>query len=74
MATGRVLQWDEEAGWGVVESPAFDGPIWTHFSHVEISDSPGGYRRLVPGAAVEVLAERADQDGYRWRATRVRPV
>ena len=75
MASGRVLQWNEEAGWGVIESPEFDGPIWTHFSHIEPADrntSPGGFRRLRPDDTVDVTAERADQDGYRWRATWVR--
>lgn len=72
---GRVLQWHRDDGWGVVESPEFDGPIWVHFSNIEPSDratSPGGYRSLHVDEDVDFVAERADQDGYRWRATLVR--
>ncbi|MET9226635.1 cold shock domain-containing protein [Lentzea sp. NPDC003310] len=70
MTRGQVVRWDDEEGWGVIESAGFDGPVWTHFSAVEAPD--GGFRRLRVGGSVEVEAERADQDGYRWRATRVR--
>lgn len=73
---GRVLQWHADAGWGEIVSPEFDGPVWVHFSHIDPSGphtSPGGLRSLRVGGAVEFTAERADQDGYRWRATSVRP-
>ncbi|WP_081902421.1 cold-shock protein [Lentzea aerocolonigenes] len=72
---GRVLQWHADEGWGAIVSPEFDGPVWVHFSSIDPGDrntSTGGYRSLREGEAVEFTAERADQDGYRWRAIRVR--
>ncbi|WP_434442188.1 cold shock domain-containing protein [Lentzea sp. E54] len=74
-ARGRVLRWHRELGWGVIESSEFDGPIWVHFSSVAPPDrsaSPGGYRSLDVNEDVELTAEPADQDGFRWRATLVR--
>ncbi|SDH89353.1 hypothetical protein SAMN05192558_103443 [Actinokineospora alba] len=72
---GKVLQWNEEDGWGIIESPTIDSPIWTHFSTIDPADpntSPGGYRRLRVNEAVDVTVERAEQDGYHWRATWVK--
>ncbi|CCH27363.1 cold shock domain-containing protein [Actinosynnema sp. NPDC047251] len=68
---GHVLQWHAESGWGVVGSPEFDGAVWVHFSVIDPTDrnTTGGYRALRVDEAVDFTAERADQDGYRWRAT-----
>ncbi|MDX8053302.1 cold shock domain-containing protein [Lentzea sp. BCCO 10_0798] len=70
-----VARWNDGEGWGEITSDDFADPIWVHFSAIERSDrtaSPGGYRSLHANNSVEFLAERADQDGYRWRATSVR--
>lgn len=69
---GRVREWHEDDGWGVIDSPAFDSPIWTHYSAIDPASPglpPGGYRVLRAGDQVEVSAERAEQDGFHWRAT-----
>jgi len=65
---GRVREWHDDEGWGVVEAPGFDDPVWVHFSVIDAA----GYRALRAGAEVELTAERAEQDGYHWRATWVR--
>ncbi|GLY51035.1 cold shock domain-containing protein [Lentzea sp. NBRC 102530] len=70
-ARGTVSRWSAEEGWGVIESPEFDGPVWAHFSSVTPA-GPGGFRSLRVGDAVEFEAERADQDGYRWRVVTLR--
>jgi len=65
---GRVREWHTEEGWGVVEAPGFDDPVWVHFSVIDAE----GFRELRAGAEVELTAERAEQDGYHWRAVWVR--
>ncbi len=74
MIRATVGQWSYEEGWGVLSAPeiAAEG-IWTHFSAVEME----GFKSLTPGQAVEVEFEDLGgpyQDGYRYRATRVRPL
>lgn len=65
---GRVREWHDEEGWGVIDSPAAPGGCWTHFSVIEMD----GYRALAAGGEVEVDVEAADQDGYAYRAVAVR--
>lgn len=68
MVPGRVERWDAEAGVG--EIVLDDGrQVWAHFSAVEAP--PGVLREPRSDARVAVEVERADQDGYRWRAIRV---
>lgn len=67
-------KWSYEEGWGVLSAPEVtaDG-IWAHFSAVEME----GFKSLAAGQKVEVDFEDLGspyQDGYRYRATRVRPV
>ena len=69
MTRGTVRSWDDDEGWGVVDSPAVPGGIWTHFSAVRTQ----GYAALTPGATVDVEWEAADQDGFAHRATTVVP-
>jgi CspA family cold shock protein len=69
-----VDKWSDAEGWGVLSAPELTGNgIWAHFSAVEME----GFKSLVPGERVEVAFEDLGsplQDGYRYRATRVRPV
>jgi CspA family cold shock protein len=68
---GRVCQWDEENGWGVVESASFRDPVWVHYSVVDPDSHgvlPGGFLNLFTDDEVEFTVERAEQDGYHWRA------
>ncbi|WP_093574216.1 cold-shock protein [Amycolatopsis rubida] len=67
---GKVVRWEVEEGWGVLESAAVDGPVWAHFSMIEAE----GFRFLTVGDNVRFTAERAEQDSCRWRAIRVRAV
>lgn len=64
---GRVREWHDEEGWGVIDSPAAPGGCWAHFSAIAMD----GYRALAVGDEVEVDLEAADQDGYAYRAVRV---
>jgi cold shock protein len=68
--TGTVRTWDDDEGWGVVDSADTPGGCWTHFGQV---DAPG-LRRLRPGAAVELEWEPAQQDGFSFVAVAVRPL
>lgn len=69
-AVGVVARWLDDEGWGVMESSDLPGGCWIHFSVVDVP----GYRRLRPGQDVTADWEEADQDGFRYRATRVTPV
>ncbi|WP_277955252.1 hypothetical protein [Saccharopolyspora soli] len=42
--------------------------MWAHFSDIDAM----GFRSLTAGEQVVLRAERAEQDGYSWRATWVR--
>lgn len=65
---GVVRRWVDEEGWGVLDSDATPGGAWVHFSIV----AGNGFRRLIPGQAVEFTYERAEQDGYSFRAVSAR--
>lgn len=67
--TGSVRSWFDEEGWGVIDSPETPGGCWAHFSSVLVL----GYKSLTAGQLVNLDWERADQDGYRFRALRVWP-
>ncbi|MFC4909084.1 cold-shock protein [Actinomadura gamaensis] len=67
---GVVRAWDDEQGWGVLASPGVPGEVWAHFSAV--LTGPGEFASLSPGEPVVFRWERADQDGYAYRATEVR--
>lgn len=66
-STGVVRAYDAGQGWGVIDGPDVPGGCWVHFSAV----AADGYRALTPGQAVSFEAERADQDGFHYRAIRV---
>jgi CspA family cold shock protein len=68
-----VEAWSNDEGWGVLSAPEAPGGIWAHFSVAEME----GFKTLSPGQIVEVAFEDLGspyQDGYRFRAERVRPV
>ncbi|UKA50779.1 cold shock domain-containing protein [Arthrobacter sp. FW305-123] len=65
---GVVRFWNDEHGWGVIDSPLTSGGCWAHFSVVEVA----GYRSLTPGEEVELEWEAVEQDGYGFRAISVR--
>lgn len=65
--SGTVREWYDDLGWGVLDSPNTPGGCWAHYSVVEME----GFRSLTPGDAVTFDVERARQDGYDFRATRV---
>jgi CspA family cold shock protein len=72
VAYGEVKRFSDEEGWGVLTSPDVPGDIWVHFSSIEVD----GYRNLVEGQRVEFEWEHypPGQDGYFYRAERVRPL
>ncbi|WP_220126912.1 cold shock domain-containing protein [Rhodococcus spelaei] len=65
---GTVREWHAELGWGVLDSPDTTGGCWAHFSNIDGT----GFRALTVGATVDLDWERAEQDGYSFRATRVK--
>jgi CspA family cold shock protein len=64
-----VAEWSADEGWGVIASADTPGGCWAHFSHLEMP----GYRSLDPGEVVQFEWEQPGQDGYGYRAVRVRP-
>ncbi|HEY3505493.1 MAG TPA: cold shock domain-containing protein [Actinocatenispora sp.] len=71
MIDGTAMFFDSEQGWGLITAGALpDGePAWVHFSVIEMD----GYRELSIGQPVRFEYEKAEQDGYHYRATRVLP-
>jgi CspA family cold shock protein len=69
MAMGVVKFYKAEKGWGAITSaelpPSRDA--FVHFSAIEGS----GYRELTAGDLVDFDFEAAEQDSFRYRATRV---
>lgn len=65
---GTVREWNDEQGWGVIDSDRTPGGCWAHYSTI-VGE---GFRTVAVGATVVLDWEQvADQDGYRYRATRV---
>lgn len=64
---GTVRVWHVDQGWGVIDSPETPGGCWAGFPAV----ATAGYRCLETQSIVMLDWERADQDGYGYRATRV---
>ena len=67
MIQATVREWDDEEGWGVLDSSQTPGGCWAHFSAVEMT----GFRSLVAGQKVDLEWESAEQDGYQYRAVLV---
>jgi cold shock protein len=71
MLRSTVREWHADEGWGVVAGGDLAEPCFVHFS---VIDTPG-FRELAVGDQVLVDYEEAvaTQDGYRLRATFVKP-
>ncbi|MGW1744989.1 cold-shock protein [Streptomyces sp. NPDC002092] len=67
MILATVREWDDEEGWGILDSPETPGGCWTHFSAVEME----GFRSLTAGAKVTLEWEAGEQDGFQYRAVRI---
>jgi cold shock protein len=66
---GRVREWHDDEGWGVVDSVETPGGCWAHYSSVLVA----GYRRLAAGDDVRFSFEEIDQDGFSYRTVEVWP-
>lgn len=69
MPRGTVRFWNDDEGWGVIDSADTPGACWVHFSNV-VSN---GFSRLMPGEQVTFTYETARQDGFDYRAVLVWP-
>ena len=67
MILATVREWDDDEGWGVLDSPETPGGCWTSFSAVEME----GFRFLTAGQKVTLEWEAAEQDGFQYQAVRV---
>ncbi|MFF3911469.1 cold-shock protein [Streptomyces sp. NPDC001848] len=71
MVTATVREWDDEEGWGVLDSPETPGGCFGHYSHIQAT----GFRTLSPGQQVDLTWEAPGfkQDGYDYRAVSIVP-
>ncbi|WP_432489589.1 cold-shock protein [Kineococcus sp. SYSU DK018] len=67
-ARGVVRDWNDEEGWGVIDSPHTPGGCWVH-SSTAMTTQDG----LRPGQDVAFTYEQGEQDGYDYRALRAWP-
>ncbi|MCW2087214.1 hypothetical protein ACIBM3_15625 [Rhodococcus erythropolis] len=84
-ASGVVTTWNDDEGWGVIDSADTPGGCWTFYSALhpdEVIDAQpgdsfkigGGIHGLVVGEQVDFEWESViDQDGHKFRAIKVRP-
>ena len=68
-SAGTVREWSADEGFGVIDSADAPGGCWAHFSSIAMD----GYRSLTAGQRVSFTFERADQDGFDYRAITVWP-
>jgi CspA family cold shock protein len=68
-SVGTVREFHADEGWGVLDGVDVPGGCWVSFAAVQKQ----GYRSLTAGQAVRFIAERANQDGYGYRAVKVWP-
>jgi cold shock protein len=64
---GLIRVWNDDEGWGVIDSPHTPGGCWAHFS------AAAGEPPFTPGLPVRLEWEPAHQDGYTFRAVRFWP-
>lgn len=68
-ARGVVRDWNDEEGWGVIDSPQTPGGCWVHCFAVAVATQDG----LRRGQDVAFTYEQVDQDGFHYRAARAWP-
>lgn len=71
MVTATVREWDDEEGWGVLDSSETPGGCFGHYSDIQTT----GFRTLSPGQQVALTWEAPGfkQDGYDYRAVNIVP-
>ncbi|MFF7138207.1 cold-shock protein [Streptomyces sp. NPDC008196] len=71
MVTATVREWNDEEGWGVLDSPETPGGYFGHYSDIQAP----GFRTLSPGQQVDLKWEAPGfkQDGYDYRAVSIAP-
>ncbi|MCO8272528.1 cold shock domain-containing protein [Actinoplanes sp. TRM 88003] len=66
---GTIRFFDDDEGWGVIDSEQCPGGCWAHFSAAAVAGAP----HFTPGQPVLLEWEPAHQDGYAYRAVRFWP-
>ncbi len=61
MTLGRVKEWSDDEGWGVLVSPEIEGTVFAH--HIHIRGQGDGYRSFTAGEQVEFEYNDHGQDG-----------
>lgn len=79
MVRAVVREWHKDEGWGVIDSAETPGGCWAHFTAIEAPVIEGGdgyqiseYKVVAPGATVDLIWEEATQDGFDYRAVRLK--
>ncbi|MZF53839.1 cold shock domain-containing protein [Streptomyces sp. SID5594] len=71
MVVATVREWDDEEGWGVLDSAETPGGCFGHYSVIRAT----GFRTLSAGQRVDLTWEAPgfQQDGYDYRALSIVP-
>jgi CspA family cold shock protein len=65
---GTVAWWNSERGYGAVSVEKIaPWDVWCHFSRIDAA----GYRELTPGERVQIDYYRADQESFKYVASKV---
>ncbi|MEK8170587.1 cold shock domain-containing protein [Streptomyces sp. M19] len=69
MVIATVREWNDEAGWGVLDCPETPDGCFGHYSDIQAP----GFRALSPGQQVDLVWEAlgCKQDGYDYRAVSI---
>jgi CspA family cold shock protein len=71
MVTATVREWNDEEGWGLLDSPETPGSCFGQYSDIRMT----GFRTLSPGQQIDLTWEAPGfkQDGYDNRAVSIVP-
>ena len=69
MVRGVVREWHHEEGWGVLDSPETPGGCWVLYAMIDMPRPVS----VDVGQEAWFSYEEGPQDGFDWRAIRVRP-
>ncbi|THJ48174.1 cold-shock protein [Candidatus Frankia alpina] len=69
LSTGTVRKWQEDEGWGVIDSPHAPGGCLAIFHSIQML----GFRKLTAGETVEFEWVRGSQEGFGYQAEKVWP-